>query len=86
MKGLPPSVLKLYIAREERIPEVFLTGAGLPNSFIAYIHSPAPGSIDYYSCFISYSGKDEAFVVNDVKSGSFTTSLSDCMLICETTM
>lgn len=43
-----------------KIPEVFLRGAGLPDDLIGYIRSIA-GAIQFYSCFISYSGKDQQF-------------------------
>jgi hypothetical protein len=43
------------------IPEVFLKGAGVDDTFITYIHSLVGKPIQYYSCFISYSSKDEAF-------------------------
>lgn len=43
------------------IPEVFLRGCGLPDEFIAYIPSLTGKGIEYYSCFISYSHKDEFF-------------------------
>jgi TIR domain/Pentapeptide repeats (8 copies) len=43
-----------------KIPEVFLRGVGLPDDFIGYIKSIA-GAIQFYSCFISYSGKDQEF-------------------------
>ena len=43
------------------IPEVFLKGAGVNDTFITYIRSLVGKPIDYYSCFISYSSKDEAF-------------------------
>lgn len=43
------------------IPETFLRGAGLDDTFIAYIRSPIGKAIEYYSCFISYSSRDEAF-------------------------
>ncbi len=43
------------------VPEDFLRGAGVPNSFIDYMHSLVTFPIDYYSCFISYSSKDEDF-------------------------
>jgi hypothetical protein len=43
------------------IPEVFLRYAGVPDSMIEYIHSLVGKSIDYYSCFISYSHDDQAF-------------------------
>src|SRR5437763_1115612 len=43
------------------IPEVFLKGAGVDDTFITYIRSLVGKPIEYYSCFISYSSKDEAF-------------------------
>src|SRR5206468_3575693 len=43
------------------IPEVFLKGTGVDDTFITYIRSLVGKPIDYYSCFISYSSKDEAF-------------------------
>ena len=43
------------------IPEDFLRKAGVPDSFIKYMHSLVVKPIDYYTCFISYSNKDEAF-------------------------
>src|SRR6266702_1122008 len=43
------------------IPETFLHGAGVPNSFIEYMRSLIGKPIEYYTCFISYSSKDEAF-------------------------
>src|SRR5271165_311844 len=43
-----------------KIPEVFLRGCGLPDDFIGYIKAIA-GAIQFYSCFISYSGKDQEF-------------------------
>ena len=43
-----------------KIPEVFLRGCGVPDEFIAYIKS-IPGAIQFYSCFISYSTKDQEF-------------------------
>jgi TIR domain/Pentapeptide repeats (8 copies) len=44
-----------------KIPEVFLRGAGLPDEFIAYIGSLVGRPIQFYSCFISYSSKDQEF-------------------------
>jgi hypothetical protein len=45
------------------IPETFLHGAGIPDSFIEYIPSLISSEqvIQFYSCFISYSAKDEEF-------------------------
>ena len=46
-----------------KIPEAFLRGAGVPDIFIQYLPSlvNAQYAIQFYSCFISYSHKDEAF-------------------------
>ena len=43
-----------------KIPEAFLRGCGVPDDFIGYIKS-ITGAIQFYSCFISYSGKDQEF-------------------------
>ncbi len=43
------------------IPEVFLRGVGLSDTFIEYAHALFQEPIQYYTCFISYSSKDEAF-------------------------
>jgi uncharacterized protein YjbI with pentapeptide repeats len=43
------------------IPEVFLRSCGVPDRFIVYVRSLVPPSIQYYSCFISYSSKDQSF-------------------------
>ena len=42
------------------IPDAFLKGAGVPDDMIGYIHSIA-GAIQFHSCFISYSSKDQEF-------------------------
>jgi hypothetical protein len=42
------------------IPEVFLKGAGVDDTLITYIRSLVGKPIEYYSCFISYSSKDDA--------------------------
>jgi len=44
-----------------KIPEVFLRGCGVPDEFIAYIGSMVGRPIEFYSCFISYSSKDQEF-------------------------
>ena len=46
---------------EGKIPEIFMRGAGAPDSFIAYMKSLVVEPIEYYSCFISYSSKDQKF-------------------------
>jgi len=43
------------------IPESFLRGAGVPDDFITYAKSLTSNAIEFYSCFISYSSKDDAF-------------------------
>jgi hypothetical protein len=42
------------------IPEVFLRGAGVPDEMIAYSKSLITQPLQYYSCFIGYSSRDEA--------------------------
>ena len=44
-----------------RLPDVFLRGAGIPDDFIAYFKSLAGKPIEFYSCFISYSTGDQEF-------------------------
>jgi len=45
------------------IPESFLRGAGVPEPFIVQMKSlvAAMSPIEFYSCFISYSSKDQEF-------------------------
>jgi hypothetical protein len=50
----------IYLS-QDKIPEVFLKGAGVSDSFIDYMRSLVAKPIDYYSCFINYSSKDQAF-------------------------
>ncbi|MFL6282927.1 MAG: toll/interleukin-1 receptor domain-containing protein [Pyrinomonadaceae bacterium] len=55
------------------IPEKFLRGCGLPESFIVQIPAlvAAMQPIQFYSCFISYSSKDGEFakrLYNDLQS------------------
>jgi hypothetical protein len=44
-----------------RIPESFLRDAGVPENFITYMKSLTGAAFDFYSCFISYSTKDQSF-------------------------
>ena len=48
-------------ASQGQIPVVFLRGAGVPDEFITYMQSLVGRAIDFYSCFISYSSKDQDF-------------------------
>ena len=50
-----------FYRSQGNIPEEFLRGAGVDDTFIAYIRSFVGKPIDYYSCFISYSSRDKAF-------------------------
>jgi hypothetical protein len=43
------------------IPDVFLRGCGVPDKMIEYACSLTTRPIQYYSCFISYSHKDDEF-------------------------
>jgi uncharacterized protein YjbI with pentapeptide repeats len=43
------------------IPKSFLRGCGLPENFIQYLSSLTGKAFDFYSCFISYSSKDQDF-------------------------
>lgn len=43
------------------IPEVFLRGVGVPDSFLEIMPSIVNRPIEYYTCFISYSSKDQDF-------------------------
>jgi uncharacterized protein YjbI with pentapeptide repeats len=48
----------LYRSRGN-IPEIFLRGAGVPDEMITYSKSLVGQPFQYYSCFISYSSRDE---------------------------
>jgi hypothetical protein len=53
------------------IPQTFLRGCGLPDDFINYVRSLVTNAIEYYSCFISYSSKDQKFadrLYNDLQA------------------
>src|SRR5262249_694671 len=58
----PSSIGTDTILRSEgEIPEAFLRGVGLDDTFISYVLSLARKPIQYYTCFISYSSKDQEF-------------------------
>lgn len=59
----PSSIgLDSFTKSRGKIPAKFLKGCGVAEVFIEYADSFNPKPIDYYSCFISYSRKDEVFV------------------------
>lgn len=43
------------------IPEVFLREAGVPEDIITHVRGLVGRPIEYYSCFISYSSRDQEF-------------------------
>jgi len=54
-----------------KIPESFLRGCGVPETFIIYAKSLVDNPIEYYSCFISFTEKDDAFserLYNDMQT------------------
>lgn len=58
----PSSIGTDTISRSEGdIPDAFLRKAGLSDTFITYTRSLAQNPIEYYTCFISYSSKDQEF-------------------------
>ena len=48
--------------RSGSLPLAFLRGVGLPDNLIDHLPSLLDRAIQFYSCFISYSSKDQAFV------------------------
>ena len=59
-----PSVIGIDCIYQSRgnIPEIFLRGCGVPEDFITYMRSLVGVAIEFYSCFISYSSKDDEFL------------------------
>lgn len=60
----------IYLSRGN-ISEKFLRGCGVSEDFITYMRSLTGKAIEFYSCFISYSSKDEEFakrLYNDLQS------------------
>jgi hypothetical protein len=58
-----PSVIgieTIYLSKG-KIPAHFLRGAGVPDNFIDYMSSLVGAAFEFYSCFVSYSGKDQEF-------------------------
>lgn len=52
----------IYLSNGQ-IPEAFLRGTGVPDTLIKFIQSLVASDepIQFYSCFVSYNGKDEEF-------------------------
>lgn len=75
IKHIGPSSIGIDTIYKSRgnIPEKFLRGCGVPEDFIVQIPAlvAAIHPIQFYSCFISYSSKDEEFakrLYNDLQS------------------
>jgi hypothetical protein len=59
---LGPSIIDFQTLQESRpLPDAFLRGVGFPERLIEYLPSLLNEAIQHYSCFISYSSKDQAF-------------------------
>jgi uncharacterized protein YjbI with pentapeptide repeats len=59
----PSGITTSTLERSEgNIPGLFLKGAGLSDTFIHYLRSLVQSPIQYYTCFISYSSKNQDFV------------------------
>jgi hypothetical protein len=50
-----------FYRSQGNIPDAFLRGAGAPNVFITYAASLIGQAFQFYSCFISYSTRDQDF-------------------------
>ena len=58
-----PSIIDIRtLQRSGSLPLAFLRGVGLPDTLIDYLPSLLGRPIQHYSCFISYSSKDDEFV------------------------
>ncbi|MFZ0962423.1 MAG: toll/interleukin-1 receptor domain-containing protein [Terriglobia bacterium] len=61
-QGGPSSIgIDTIYKSKGNIPEIFLRRAGVPEDFIVYMQSLVGKGIEFYSCFISYSSKDNDF-------------------------
>jgi hypothetical protein len=57
-----PSVIDHRTLQKSRsLPMLFLRGVGLPERLIEYLPTLLNQAIQYFSCFISYSSKDQEF-------------------------
>ena len=57
-----PSIVDHWtLQKSGQLPLPFLRGVGLPDNLIDYLPSLLNQAIQYYSCFISYSSKDQDF-------------------------
>jgi uncharacterized protein YjbI with pentapeptide repeats len=63
VKHLGPSTIGIDTLYKSggKIPEIFLRGCGVPETFITFHKSLVNNPIEFYSCFISYSHADKSF-------------------------
>jgi uncharacterized protein YjbI with pentapeptide repeats len=62
IKHVAPSTIGIHdILLSSGIPEIFLIGTGISKEVAGYIKSLVGHPIEFDSCFISYSSKDDAF-------------------------
>ena len=63
VKHIGPSIIDTSTLSRSKglIPEIFIRGCGVPENFVQYTFSLTAKAIEYYSCFISYSSKDQDF-------------------------
>jgi len=59
--GGPSTIDHRTLQKSGPLPLAFLRGVGLPDNFIDYLPSLLNQPIQHYSCFISYSSKDDEF-------------------------
>jgi uncharacterized protein YjbI with pentapeptide repeats len=57
----PSTVDHRTLAQSGPLPIAFLRGCGLPDALIEYLPSLLRQPFEFYSCFISYSTKDQEF-------------------------
>jgi len=57
----PSTVDFKTLRKSNSVPLVFWRGCGLPDALIDYMPSLTGEAIQFYSCFISYSSKDQEF-------------------------
>jgi uncharacterized protein YjbI with pentapeptide repeats len=57
----PSTIDHLTLQKSGPLPLAFLHGVGLPDNLIEYLPSLLNQPIQHYSCFISYSSKDDEF-------------------------
>lgn len=57
----PSSIDLMTLRQSGNLPPIFLRGAGLSDSLIDYIPTLFLTAIQFYSCFISYSARNETF-------------------------